>query len=322
MKAIRLDVRGGPEQLKLHEVPSPIPGPGEVLVQVRAAGVNFMDIGVRTGLLWRDKPLALIPGVEGAGRVISVGENVEAIRPGQRVAWVYAPGSYAEKVAVRADALVPIPDAIEDEIAASLMMQGVAAHHFTTGFYAVKSGDIALVHAAAGGVGLLLTQMVKILGGRVIARVSSADKAVIARAAGADDVIVESGGTFAKEVLRLSGGEGVHVVYDGSGAATFDDSLASLRRHGVLTYYGPVLGSPPLINISTLPRSVLIGFPTFADHIPTREALLRCTGQLFDWVANGQLKVSIGKRYALHDATQAHIDIASRRTTGKLLLVP
>lgn len=322
MKAIRLEAHGGPEHLKLHDVPEPIPGPDEALVQVSAAGVNFMDIGVRTGQLWRHLTPPFVPGVEGAGCVIAFGEGVETLSVGQRVSWVYVPGSYAERIVADADTLVPVPDAVDDEAAAGLMMQGVSAHHFATGFYAVKPGDVVLVHAASGGVGLMLTQMIKLLGGRVIARVSTEDKAEIAHAAGADHVIVENGGTFAKRVLQLTDGEGVHVVYDGSGAVTFDDSLASLRRHGVLAYYGPVLGSPKPIDIATLPRSVLIGFPTFMDHVPTSEALLGCCRQLFEWVESGQLKVNIGQRYPLADAAQAHTEIAARRTTGKLLLIP
>jgi NADPH2:quinone reductase len=270
MKAIRLEAHGGPEHLKLHDVPEPIPGPDEALVQVSAAGVNFMDIGVRTGQLWRHLTPPFVPGVEGAGCVIAFGEGVETLSVGQRVSWVYVPGSYAERIVADADALVPVPDAVDDEAAAGLMMQGVSAHHFATGFYAVKPGDVALVHAASGGVGLMLTQMIKLRGGRVIARVSREDKAEIARAAGADHIIVESGGTFATRVLQLTDGQGVNVVYDGSGAVTFDDSLASLRRHGVLAYYGPVLGSPKPINIATLPRSVLIGFPT---SIPTKNGI-------------------------------------------------
>jgi NADPH2:quinone reductase len=322
MKVIRVENHGGPEQLKLHECPVPTPGVGEALVRIRAAGVNFMDIGVRTGQFWRHLTPPFVPGVEGAGEVIALGKDVTTLSIGQRVAWVYAPGSYAEQAIVPAAALVPIPDDVDDETAAGLMMQGVTAHHFVTGFYAVKPGDTALIHAAAGGVGLMLTQMVRLLGGNVIARVSAQSKADIARAAGAQHVIVENEGKFAAAVIELTNGLGVNVVYDGSGAATFDDSLASLGRHGVLTYYGPGLGSPKPIDIATLPRSVLVGFPTFADHIPTREALLSVTSQLFDWVRRGELKVNIGQRYRLADAAQAHDDLASRRTTGKLLLLP
>jgi NADPH2:quinone reductase len=318
MKAIRLEAYGGPEQLKLDDCPDPAPGPGEALVQVSAAGVNFMDIGVRTGKFWPQFSL----GVEGAGRVLGLGEGVDTLRIGDRVAWFYVRGSYAEQIVAPADVLVPIPDVISDETAASLMMQGLTASHFVTEVYAIEPGDIALVHAAAGGVGLLLTQMIKLLGGTVIGRVSTASKVEVARAAGADHVIVESGGTFAEQVMRLTDGEGVHVVYDGGGAETFAHSLGSLRYHGVLAYFGAVLGGLAPIDLANLPRSVLVTYPTVGDHVRSREALLSRSQQLFTWVESGQLKVSIGHRYKLADAAQAHRDIASRRTTGKLLLIP
>lgn len=322
MNAIQLYRHGAPEQLEWRTVPMRAPGAGEVLVRTTAIGVNFMDIGVRIGQLWRNEPLPLVPGVEGVGEVIALGEGVSSLACGERVAWVYAQGSYAEQVIVPADSLVPVPATIPDDIAAGLMMQGVTAHHFATSFYAVKPGDVALVHAAAGGVGLLLTQMIKLRGGHVIARVSSADKEGVVRAAGADEVIVSSDGRFVDQVKQLTMGEGVQVVYDGSGAATFQDSMESLRRHGVLAYYGPVLGSPPPINIATLPRSILIGFPKFNDHIATRDRLTACVSELFDWVSRGKLKVAIGKRYPLKEAARAHTDLESRRSTGKLLLIP
>lgn len=322
MKAILLSQHGGSDQLQWRDVPDPQPRAGQVLVRAKAIGVNFMDTGVRRGLLWREQPLPLIPGVEGAGEVIALGESVAAFKPGDRVAWVYAPGSYAEQVIVPANALVPIPAAIPDDIAASLMMQGVTAHHFATRFHAVKPGDIALVHAAAGGVGSLLTQMIKLRGGTVIARVSSAAKEEAARAAGADEVIVSADGKFAHEVMRLTRNIGVNIVYDGSGSETFEDSMASLGLHGVFAYYGPVLGSPPPINIAALPRSILIGFPKFSDHIDSRDRLLACVSELFDWVAAGRLIVAIGQRYPLKDAGRAHQDLESRRSTGKLLLLP
>ena len=322
MNAIQLFQHGGPEQLVWRNVPTGEPRAGEVLVRTTAVGVNFMDIGVRNGQLWRDQPLPLIPGVEGVGEVIALGEGVQSLTMGERVAWVYAQASYAEHVIVPADSLVSVPASIPDDTAAGLMMQGVTAHHFATRFYAVKPGDVALVHAAAGGVGLLLTQMIKLRGGRVIARVSSADKEAIARTAGADDVIVSSDGRFVDEVMRLTANEGVNVVYDGSGAATFQDSMGSLRHHGVLAYYGPVLGSPPLINIAALPRSIMIGFPKFSDHIATRDTLLTCVNELFEWVGSERLKVTIGQRYPLREAARAHIDLQSRRSTGKLLLIP
>ena len=230
MRVMAVRRAGGPDVLELVDVPEPTPGPGQALVEVHAAGVNFMDIGVRQGLLWTEMPYPKVLGVEGAGRVRAVGEGVDAIRPGERVAWVYAPGSYAEHVIVPAAALVPLPDAIDDRTAAAVMMQGLTASHFATDFYPVQPGDVALVHAAAGGVGLLLTQIIKLRGGRVIGRVSRQEKVHAAIEAGADHVIVGTEGDFADEVIRLSGGDGVHVVYDGSGPTTFQGSLASLRR--------------------------------------------------------------------------------------------
>lgn len=322
MKAIVIEKNGGPDELRLADTQKPQPEIGQVLVEVAAAGVNFMDIGVRSGMFWREKSLPFVPGVEGAGRVTALGQGVETLRVGERVAWVYAPGSYAEEVAVPADALVPIPDSIDDQTAASLMMQGLTASFFATEFYPIKLGDIALVHAAAGGVGTLLTQIIKLRGGVVIGRVSTEEKAETAKMAGADHVIIESSGTFAAEVMRLTNNEGVHVVYDGSGVVTFDDSIASLRRHGVLAYYGPVLGRLKPVDLVTLPRSILIGYPTFFDHIPTHELLLARSRQLFDWVESGKLKVNISHRYPLADAVQAHRDLESRSTTGKLLLIP
>jgi NADPH2:quinone reductase len=322
MKAIRLEAYGGPEQLKLDDGPDPAPGPGEALVQVSAAGINFMDIGVRTRKFWPDKAPPFTLGVEGAGRVLGLGEGVDKLRIGDRVAWFYVRGSYAQQIVAPADTLVPIPDVISDETAASLMMQGLTASHFVTEVYAIKPGDIALVHAAAGGVGLLLTQMIKLRGGMVIGGVSSASKVEVARAAGADHVIVESGGTFVEQVIRLTDGEGVHVVYDVGGGGTFADSLGSLRYHGVLAYFGVVVGGLAPLDLASLPRSVLVTYPTVGDHVRTREALLSRSQQLFAWVESGQLEVSIGHRYKLADAAQAHRDIASRRTTGKLLLIP
>jgi NADPH2:quinone reductase len=281
-----------------------------------------MDIGVRQGMAWNEIANPKILGVEGAGRVVALGEGVSGITIGQRVAWVYGPGSYAEKIALPVTSLVPIPDGIDDRTAASLMMQGLTASHFGTDFYPVRPGDIALIHAAAGGVGLLLTQIIKMRGGHVIGRVSSADKVAAAKEAGADHVIVDSEGRSAEEAIRLSGGEGVHVVYDGSGPKTFQGSLDALRRSGTFCWYGPVLGGPGPIDIMRLPKSIKIGYAAFFDHIPTPELLRAHSAQLFDWVAEGKLKVQIGGEYPLADAAKAHADMASRATTGKLLLIP
>lgn len=322
MKVITMQRPGGPEVLRLEERPDPVPGHDEVFVDIAAAGVNFMDIGVRGGAFWKQEGESMPLGVEGAGRVVSVGPGVTDLRPGQRVAWVYVPGSYADRIVAPASALVPIPDDIDDRTAAAVMMQGITASHFATDFYRTQPGDIALVHAAAGGVGQLLTQIIRLRGGSVIGRVSSADKVAAAKAAGAEHVIVDTSGDFADEVVRLSGGAGVHVVYDGSGPTTFRDSVASLRRSGTLCWYGPVLGGPGPLDIMSLPRSIKIGYAVYRDHVPTPALLREKTNELFDWIRDGRLRVNIGGIYPLADAAKAHVAMESRATTGKLLLVP
>jgi NADPH:quinone reductase len=321
MKAIVMNGTGGREMLEHVERPDPVAGPGQALVEVAFAGVNFMDIGVRQGMAWTDTPNPKILGVEGVGRIVAVGDGVEGVSPGQRVAWVYAPGSYAQRIAIPAASLVPVPDAIDDRTAASVMMQGLTASHFATDFYPVQPGDVAFVHAAAGGLGLLLTQIVKLRGGHVIGRVSSDDKVAAAKEAGADHVIVETEGRFAEEAIRLTNGEGVHVVYDGSGPKTFQGSLDVLRRSGVFCWYGPVLGGPGPLDIMSLPKSIKIGYAIFFDHIHTPELLRARSAQLFDWITEGNLRVRIGGEYPLANAAMAHADMESRKTTGKLLLV-
>jgi NADPH2:quinone reductase len=321
MKAIGINQGGGIEALVQLELPDPAPGPGEVLVGIAAAGVNFMDMGVRQGRFW-DTPFPRFVGAEGAGRVLAVGEGVDGFAPGQRVAWVYAPGSYAEKIVIPADSLVTVPDEIDDQTAAAVMMQGLTASHFATDFYPVQPGDIAFVHAAAGGVGLLLTQIIKLRGGKVIGRVSSAAKVAAVKEAGADHVIVDSEGNFAEEARRLSGGEGVDVVYDGSGPATFQGSLDVLRRSGTFCWYGPVLGGPGALNIMSLPKSIKLGYGVYHDHIHTPALLRTRAAQLFDWITEGKLHIKIGGIYPLADAAQAHAAMESRTTIGKLLLIP
>ena len=321
-RAIVMTAPGGSETLEWLERPLKKPGAGEVRVEVTAAGVNFMDIGVRRGMAWQEMPEPKILGVEGAGRVLSVDDSINGFAPGYRVAWVYAPGSYAEQVVLPEDALVPVPDAIDDRTAAAVMMQGLTASHFATDFYPVKEGDVALVHAAAGGLGLLLTQIIRLRGGRVIGRVSSADKVAAAREAGAEHVIVDAEGAFADEVLRLTDGEGVHVVYDGSGPATFAGSLKSLRRSGTFCWYGPVLGGPGPLDIMSLPKSIKIGYAVFFDHIHTPQLLRARSAQLFDWIASGGLRVRVGGIYPLAEAAKAHAAMESRATMGKLLLIP
>jgi NADPH2:quinone reductase len=320
MTAIMLRRHGGPEELAPDTIDVGEPGPGQVLVDVRYAGVNFMDTGVRSGTLWRDRTPPFVPGVEGSGVVAAVGAGVTDLKSGDRVAWVYAPGSYASRLIAPAPALVPIPGDIADDVAAAAMMQGLTASHIATRFYATQAGDIALIHAAAGGLGSLLTGLVKMRGGTVIGRVSSEGKVAAARRAGADHVIVDVEGNFAKRVADLTDGKGVNVVFDGSGATTFEDSLASLRPLGTLAYFGPVLGAPPPINVATLKKSVKVGFPIFSDSLSTREDLLARSSELFEWIRSGALKIVIGNVYPLSEAAQAHADLESRATVGKLLL--
>jgi len=311
---------GGTDVLKIVERSDSKPSPGEILVDVTVSGVNFMDIGIRRGML--KVPLPHVMGVEGAGRIVELGEGVTSLAVGQRVAWVYVPGSYAERVIGPATSFVPIPDFIDDRTAASVMMQGLTASHFATDFYPVQEGDIALVHAAAGGVGQFLSQIIKMRGGTVIGRVSSEAKVAAAKAAGADHVIVDAEGAFAEEAIRLSGGEGVHVVFDGSGPATFEGSLAALRRSGTFCWYGPVLGSQTAVPIMSLPKSIKLGYAVFFDHIHTPELLHSRTSQLFEWVREGRLRPAPATSFALSGVAAAHSLMESRATTGKLLLIP
>jgi NADPH2:quinone reductase len=302
------------------ELPDPAPGPGEALVRLGAAGVNFLDTGVRSGLL-PSFSLPVVLGVEGMGYVTALGDGVRDLAVGDRVAWFFHPGSYAEQLAVPADSLVKVPADVGDEAAAAVMMQGLTANHFTTETYAIRRGDTAVVHAAAGGVGLMLTQMIKARGGVVIGLVSREEKVAVAKEAGADHVLVSGGGGFEDRVRELTGGEGAHVVYDGGGTATFRSSQLALRRHGVHTFYGDLRGTPTF-RPTDLPRSILFSFSSVQDHVPTREALVRRTSEVFDLVQNGEVTPRIGQRYALADAAKAHADIESRRSTGKLLLLP
>lgn len=319
MRAITVTELGGPEVLRLRDIPAPRPGGGEILVEVRVAGVNFMDTGARRHGR-ADGVLPFVPGVEAAGVVRAAGPGVGEFRPGDRVAWAYSYGTYAEQVVVPASAVVAVPGSIDDGTAAAIMMQGVTAHHFTGGAYPVRAGDIAVVHAAAGGLGRLVTQLVKLRGGTVIAVVSRPGKVAAAREAGADHVIVSTGDGFVDEVRRLTGGEGAHVVYDGNGDSTFRASMRALRRNGTMLYYGPFIGAVPTIGMRELPNSIKLCYPVFSDHIATREALLNVTAELFSLVTTGRLRVRVGGRYPLADAARAHRDLESRTTTGKLLL--
>ncbi|TDD11757.1 quinone oxidoreductase [Nonomuraea deserti] len=320
MHAMRISEYGGPEVMIRTELPDPAPRPGEVLVRLGVAGVNYMDVGVRTGPApgWT---IPAIVGVEGMGYVTALGDGVEGFTAGDRVAWYYHRGSYAEQLAIPAESLVRVPENVDDETAAAVMMQGLTANHLTTETHRIRPGDTAVVHAAAGGVGLLLTQLIRARGGIVIGLVSREEKVPVAKEAGADHVIVSSGGGFEERVRDLTGGEGAHVVYDGGGAPTFRSSLSALRRHGVHAFYGPFMGVPSLTP-TELPNSVLLSHPLVRDHVPTRTALLTRTAEVFDFVGEGLLRPIIGGRHALADAARAHADLESRRTVGKLLLLP
>lgn len=325
MRAIVINELGGPDVLRLSDVNDPRPGPGELLVKVGAAGVNFIETYQRGGLYPMKVPYT--PGAEAAGQVLAVGEGVAGFRPGDRVATADARGSYAEQVIVAADRAVPVPDGVDVETAAAALLQGLTAHYLTKSTYPVKAGETALVHAAAGGMGLLLTQLVKAAGGKVIGTVSSDAKAKLAAEAGADDVIrydeVE-GDELAAEVLRRNGGQGVHVVYDGVGASTFEASLGSLRPRGMLVSFGNASGPVPPVAPLRLSQSgsLFLTRPTLKDYVVAREELEWRAGDLFGWLQDGTLSIRIGAAYPLGEAARAHEDLESRKTTGKLLLIP
>jgi NADPH2:quinone reductase len=324
MHAAYVTKTGGPEVLEYSEVEAPAAGPGQVLVKVAAAGVNFIDIYVRTGLYPR--PLPAVPGGEGAGTVAALGDGVTGLAVGDRVAWADGnTGSYAEYDVVRADRLVHVPEGVDLETAAAAMLQGMTAHYLTNSTWPLKAGDIALVHAAAGGMGLLLTQIARSKGARVIGTTSTEAKAALAREAGAEAVInYTEVADLAAEVRALTDGRGVDVVYDGVGRTTFDASLGSLRRRGLLALYGGASGPVPPVDPQVLNRlgSLFLTRPTLVDHIVTREELEWRAGEILAAVADGSLKINIGARFRLAEAADAHTALAGRATTGKVLLIP
>ena len=318
--AIRIHQNGGPEAMALEDIDEPAPGPGEAVVEVAAAGVNFIDVYQRSGVYQLPLPRTL--GHEGAGTVTALGEGVTDIAVGDRVAWAQSPGSYASHVAVRADLLVPVPDAVELETAAALMLQGMTAHYLVRSTYPVGEGDAVLVHAAAGGAGALIVQLAKSVGARVLATASTEDKREIARAAGADLAVGYEG--FADAAKEFTGGAGVNVVYDGVGKDTFEGSLASLRPRGYLVLFGGSSGQVPPFDPQRLNScgSLFLTRPTLVHYIATTEELRWRAGELFDAVADGRLTVRIGASYPLAEVARAHSDLEARRTTGKLLLIP
>jgi NADPH:quinone reductase len=321
MKAIQVSKVGGPEVLTLVDLPVPDPKPNEALVQIEASGVNFIDVYFREGRY--PAPLPFINGQEAAGLVVAVGTDVTTLRIGDRVAYTGVPGSYAEYAAVPADRLVKLPDELDFNQAAAAMLQGMTAHYLSHATYPIKSGDSVLIHAAAGGVGLLLVQMAKHLGARVIGTAGSSAKAQLARDAGADEVINYTEQDFETETQRLTEGKGVQVVYDGVGKDTFAKDLNVLSPRGYLVLFGGASGAVPAFDLLELTKhgSLFVTRPSLQHYVSTREELEQRANDVLQMVLRGDLKLRIHKTYPLAEAAQAHRDLEGRKTTGKLLLI-
>jgi NADPH:quinone reductase len=322
VKAIRVHATGGPEVLKYEEVPRPSPGPGQALVRIEAVGVNFMEIYQRTGLY--PVPLPFVPGTEAAGTVVEIGPKVTTVTGGQRVASTSFAGAYAEYAVAPADRLVVLPDGVSSRLGAAVMLQGITAHYLVHSTYRLSREDTCLVHAAAGGVGLLLCQMARRLGARVIGTVSTEEKAALARDAGAHEVILYTQQDFVAETKRLTGGAGVQVVYDSVGKTTFDKGLDCLNRRGMMVLYGQSSGPVEPLNPQVLNQkgSLYLTRPTLVHYVATRAELLERASAVLGWGADGSLKVRIGREFPLAAAAEAHRELESRRTTGKVLLIP
>jgi len=322
MKAIRVHETGGPERLLYEDAPRPEPGPGQARVRIHATGVNFIDVYHRTGLY--KMPLPFIPGMEAAGTVDAVGEGVTKVSPGDRVAYAMNPGAYAEYALVKAWQLVPVPEGIDFPAAAAAMLQGMTAHYLALSTFPLRTGQTALVHAAAGGVGLMLVQIAKRMGAKVIGTVGSEAKAQLAREAGADYVINYQNQDFEAEVKKITEGEGVEVVYDSVGRVTFDRSLNCLRRRGMLVLFGQSSGPVPPIDLNILngKGSIFVTRPGLAHYTATEEEIEWRAGDLLKWLAAGKLKVRVDRALALKDAAEAHRALESRQTAGKVLLIP
>ena len=322
MKAIRIAATGGPEVLRLEDLQTPEPGPGQARVRIEAAGVNFIDIYQRTGLY--KVPLPYVPGLEAAGTVEAIGPGVADLRPGDRVGWAGAPGAYATHAVVPADRLIRLPERVSARDAAAALLQGMTAHYLAVDIGALQPGDACLVHAAAGGVGLLLCQIAKRRGARVIGTVSTEAKAALARQAGADDVILYMRQDFVAEVKRLTGGAGVRAVFDGVGRETFERGLDCLRPRGVMALFGQSSGpvAPVDPQLLSAKGSLFLTRPTLFHYVASRAELERRTGDVLGWVADGTLKVRIDRAFPLAEAAEAHRALASRQTAGKLLLIP
>jgi NADPH2:quinone reductase len=322
MKAIQVQETGEIEKLQYVDLPVPHPGPGQVRVKLRAIGVNFIDTYHRRG--WYKVPLPFTPGMEGAGVVDAVGEGVTAFRPGDRVAWAMSMGSYAECAVVNANVLVRLPEGTDFLAGAAVMLQGMTAHYLAYSSFPLRSGETALVHAAAGGVGLLLTQIIKAIGARVIATVSTRQKAELVKNAGADHVILYDEADFEAEVKRITDGRGVDVVYDSVGKTTFEKGLNCLRPRGMMVLFGQSSGIVPPTDPGLLASkgSLYLTRPTLAHYTLDREELEWRASDVLGWVADGRLKLRMERTYPLNAASDAHRDLEGRQTTGKLLLLP
>jgi NADPH2:quinone reductase len=322
MRAVQVQKPGGPEVLTLVDLPIPAPKPAEAVVKLSASGVNFIDIYLREGRY--PATLPFVDGQEGAGVITAVGSDVKSVKPGDRVAFCSILGTYAEYIAAPAERLVRLPEGVADEQAAAAMLQGMTAHYLLHDTYAVKKGDTVFVHAAAGGTGLLLVQMAKNIGARVIGAVGSPEKAALARQAGADEAIVYTQQDFETETKRLTDGKGVNVVYDGVGAATFDKDLNVLRPRGYLVLFGAASGPvPPIDPIKLMQKgSLYLTRPSLPAYVATPDELRARAGSVLNMIAQGKVKLFGVHKYPLENAQQAHRDLESRKTTGKLLLMP
>lgn len=319
MKGIQVSAFGGPEKLVYRDLPEPVLRPGEILVRVKVAGVNYIDTYQRSGSYKMELPF--IPGLEGAGEIAEVGSDVKGLSVGDLVAWPSSASSYAELVALPANRVVPVPGGMSLELATAAMLQGMTAHYLVRDTFKVGPGTTALVHAAAGGVGLLLTQMIRTLGGMVIATASTVEKRSIALEAGANHVL--SYENFAESVREITNGQGVDVVYDGVGLTTFSQSLESLRRRGLMVLFGAASGPVPPFDLQRLNQlgSLFITRPTLADYISSEAELRSRADEIFGWVASGQLKLKVGARFPISEAASAHQALESRSTSGKVLLL-
>ncbi len=321
MKAIRVHEQGGPDVLRYEDIPAPTPGPGQALIKVEAIGLNYIDVYYRSGLYKTSLPFT--PGMEAAGTVTATASGVTEIQVGDRVAYAPSIGAYAEYAGVAADRLVKVPEGLDARSAAAAALQGMTAHYLTSSTYPLKPGDTALVHAAAGGVGLLLIQMAKMRGARVIGTVSTREKATVAREAGADEVILYTEQDFEAEVLRLTNGKGVNVVYDSVGKTTFDKSLNCLGARGIFALFGQSSGPVPPVDPARLAKNaVFLTRPGLQPYIATRTELLQRAGDVFGWVRSGQLQLRIHQTLPLRDAPEAHRLLEGRKTVGKVLLIP